>query len=437
MNVKGSLYNVFFENGNGWIGYNLVSKKFLEFAPRTYRQVREFLKNPLAIDLDPAVNPRITEKNLIEAGFLVHEDIDEVQGLIKINHRCSTGNQFFLTIALTGDCNFNCIYCFEPQIRGTRLTGKVRKGIIRFIEQKMKQDKSLSIDWYGGEPLLAFDDLLEMEAAVMDIGRKHRWSYQSSISTNGYLLKPAVVDQIVEKTAVKSVRICIDGPPEIHNRYRPLYNGDKTFDVIFQNLDYASRFLKIKLRVNLDRNNWQNFSQLLDILESKPGGRRKPVIVVKRIVPVRISRPYRSTLTLKEFALLEPRLKQEILRRGFPLDPPLDKVGYNCVVASANQFMVDWSGRLYKCTDTFDPGESVGLITGSGEVRIDQARLNQWLDFPAVRDEECRRCKVLPLCMGGCRFCRLFLSHDYCNPERYNLKEYVKLYYLQRKTFID
>ncbi|MSC62578.1 SPASM domain-containing protein [Faecalibacterium prausnitzii] len=44
------------------------------------------------------------------------------------------------------------------------------------------------------------------------------------------------------------------------------------------------------------------------------------------------------------------------------------------------------------------------------------------------KDTECCNCVVLPLCMGGCTYCRLN-KNKFCIPEKYFLDKYInKLY---------
>lgn len=45
-------------------------------------------------------------------------------------------------------------------------------------------------------------------------------------------------------------------------------------------------------------------------------------------------------------------------------------------------------------------------------------------------DPECRNCIVLPLCMGGCTYCRLN-QKKFCIPEKYFLDKYIKKLYIQ------
>jgi len=59
-------------------------------------------------------------------------------------------------------------------------------------------------------------------------------------------------------------------------------------------------------------------------------------------------------------------------------------------------------GELYKCTETVgDPNEVVGNL--ADWPRGDD-RMHKWLAYDPFADAECRACKSLPVCMGGCAY---------------------------------
>ncbi len=435
MGWKNSFYNVFFPAAEGLhVGYNSLSGQFLEFDDASYSMAQEFLNPDSAqtFSEQTGFEQDRVRKALIKAGFLIPLEVDELGLLEKRNHSSSTSNNVSLTIALTQDCNFACSYCFEDHLPGT-LTEPVKNRVLNFIENRTRDAKSLAIDWYGGEPLLEFDLLKTMDRAAGDICARNQCAYQSSISTNGYLLAPHWVDELIMETSVRTVRICLDGPPEIHDQRRPLNDGGRTFDVILRNLRRAVERLTVKLRINADKENWQSIGALLSLVTERGISGPNLVIALKPTVPTRRSSGINLAFTPQEFSQVEPGLMREVLDRGFKLDSKAARIGAHCIVLQKNQFMIDWRGFLYKCSDTFRPDEAVGTITALGEAELDPDRLAPWLTFPAPLDEQCRRCRALPLCMGGCGFRRLVLHSHWCGAERFNLREYAQIYYKQYK----
>jgi len=65
------------------------------------------------------------------------------------------------------------------------------------------------------------------------------------------------------------VQVTLDGPPEVHDRRRPLANGRGTFNQILENLIVLGGLapqVHVALRVNFDKTNFMYVPQLLDIL---------------------------------------------------------------------------------------------------------------------------------------------------------------------------
>jgi uncharacterized protein len=430
MSWRKSRYNLFFEADGLEVAYNSRTGEYLELDAEGRAAAQHILDAP---DEPPAdARSRHVRDSLIELGFLTPSDLDEVASLVDRHRAWSTGDQMILSVALTQDCNFDCTYCFEDHLAGSAIAPVVQDRVIDYVRRHAPRMKTLAIDWYGGEPLLELDTLVRMDGAVGAICAGSGCAYESSISTNGLLLTAAVVDRLRAETSVGSLRICIDGPRDLHDRYRPRAGGGGTFDEIWANLEYAAGHFRIKLRINVDKANWERTDELLDLVEQSSLGARVQ-IAIKPIVSARI-RPDEEAFTPREFAQTEPELKRRVLARGLQLDGKPERSCGHCAVYSANQFMIDWRGNLYKCSDTFQPDEAVGRLTDGGVAEVDEARLRPWLEFPTEWDEQCRRCLALPLCMGGCTFKRFAVGADWCGAERYNLREYARLRYESRRA---
>ena len=430
MTWRRSRYNVFFDSDGIEVAYNSRTGEYLEFDAAGWAVAQRILAEP---DEPPAdARDRQIHDSFVEGGFLLPAGFDELGALTDRNHKWSTGDQMILTVALTQDCNFDCTYCFEPHLAGSGISPDVQERVIAYVRRRVPAMKTLNIDWYGGEPLLELETLIRMDRAIGAICAGHGCQYESSISTNGLLLTPDTVDRLRLETSVRVVRVPVDGPRDLHDRYRPRAGGGGTFDEIWQNLEHASRHLKVKLRINVDKGNWRRTDELLDLVQQGPFARNVH-IAIKAIVSSRV-RPDEDAFTPREYAQTEPELKRRVLARGLQLDGKPEQSCGHCAVYSQNQFMIDWRGYLYKCSDTFEPAESVGRLAEGGASEIDDDKLRPWIEFPTEWDEQCRRCLALPLCMGGCTFKRFAVGADWCGAERYNLKEYARLRYLGRRA---
>jgi uncharacterized protein len=143
-----------------------------------------------------------------------------------------------LILNITERCNMRCEYCaFSGRYEGKRTHSDrdmafttARKALDHFIEN-MSEKACLS--FYGGEPLLKIDlirKVIDHAESVTD--KKIRYS----MTTNGTLLIPEICKYIREKDF--NLMVSLDGPQEVHDRYRVYANGRGTFEKIMKNLRY-------------------------------------------------------------------------------------------------------------------------------------------------------------------------------------------------------
>lgn len=103
----------------------------------------------------------------------------------------------------------------------------------------------------------------------MDLSKEHKFDYEASMISNGYLLNKKNVDRLVE-LRVRTVQVTLDGPSENHNKKRPLKNGQDSFSTILENIDYASTRLGVGVRVNVDQSfSTQIVAELLEELKAR------------------------------------------------------------------------------------------------------------------------------------------------------------------------
>jgi uncharacterized protein len=133
------------------------------------------------------------------------------------------------------------------------------------LDDKLSIIKSLSVNWFGGEPLVGKQPLLTLSDAFIERCERASVRYSASITTNGYLLDENTCAQLRDRK-VKSAQVSLDGPPEVHNRMRPLVGGRGTFWQIVENMKHAINYFGISVRINADKDNFRHTEELLRIL---------------------------------------------------------------------------------------------------------------------------------------------------------------------------
>lgn len=148
-----------------------------------------------------------------------------------------------ISLQVTQNCNFRCSYCIygheEYLNQREHSTKKMNQSTafkaVDFLHKHSSDRSSVTIGFYGGEPLLEFDLIKKtVEYAENLLSGK---DVEFTITTNGSLL----TDQVVEFLSMHRFKtmVSLDGPKEIHDRSRKFaVNGKGTFDVIEKNLKH-------------------------------------------------------------------------------------------------------------------------------------------------------------------------------------------------------
>jgi len=213
--------------------------------------------------------------------------------------------------------------------------------------KELESKKGLSINWFGGEPLLKTELLKKLSLKFMDMCNKKNCTYKASITTNGYLLSSKNIT-LLKEINVDDIQVTLDGPPDIHNLRRPLTNGAGTFETILNNLNKAAgEFKTIRVRVNVDKKTIERVDELLEILE--------PLKEVIYIGFYPVSFPggcYDETNCLKgrEFSGLNLALLQKAYERGFRIVSGFVSTGLvYCGAYQLDTLIVSPDGNIYKC----------------------------------------------------------------------------------------
>ena len=149
----------------------------------------------------------------------------------------------FITLQITQSCNLRCSYCvysgkYKNRSHSQKTMSKetAQKAIDYYISHS-KDDKVISIGFYGGEPLLCMD-MIKYCVEYADKraeGRKVLYS----MTTNATLLTPEKIKYLDDHDI--HLVISLDGPADIHNKNRRFAkNNEGTFETIIENI----RFIK-------------------------------------------------------------------------------------------------------------------------------------------------------------------------------------------------
>jgi len=343
-------------------------------------------------------------------GFFVLSGADECAQVdqLCVDEHVAAQDQLQLVLLPNEQCNFRCKYCAQSFSR-KKMRRDVIEGVVEHVRIRAPTLRSLSVGWFGGEPLTAPEIIDETAGRLQRICQDRGVAYSSSITTNGYLLTQPVASMLFRRE-VRAYQITLDGSREDHDRLRVLGDGHTgTFDRIFANLRMLRSLdeqFKVVLRVNFDRTSVPSMDPFLDMLETEFAHDER---FCTDFHPVgRWGGPNDPQLAVcgrDEGQLNSVDLGRRAISRG--LDPAgvrekLLPGGSKCYAAKPYSFVIGSDGTVYKCTVAFeDPRNHVGRITANGELLLDAAKHELWISQGADKDTGCRSCFFSPSCQGN------------------------------------
>jgi uncharacterized protein len=332
----------------------------------------------------------IVKKNIVESDENFNLDyqgkvlIRNPEKIQKLNRVLTSNRCLSLIIMPTENCNFRCTYCYEDFSIG-RMKLETINGIKSLIEKRCSELDYINIGWFGGEPLMAKDIVLDISRFVMSMVYSHpNLRYDGSITTNAYLLDHELA-LALSSVGVSEYQISLDGPREIHNKSRLRADGANTFDKIWSNLlaiRDSSLPVKIILRIHVAVDTYSLLDPLLEDIKHEFLHDSRFSIFFKAIERLGSS----NDGDIKQFSQSEHdivmnSLKQKLFGEdcNLPQNAELPD-NYICYASRPNSLIVRANGDIGKCTVAlYDKRNKIGTLKSDGTMEVIPGRLAPWV----------------------------------------------------------
>jgi len=296
-----------------------------------------------------------------------------------------------LIILPTEKCNFRCTYCYENFDVG-RMKPWVVEAIKKLLLARTADLDSLSLSWFGGEPLLAKNIVLDLSRYAAEIAREHSIQYAANMTTNGFFLDLATAEALV-MAGVNFYQISLDGYGEDHDATRVAANGTGTFDRIMANLRAirdSDLSLTVLLRCHFSPGSFPKLDRLIDLLNREFGGDMRFRVYFKSIE--RLGSKNDASITRFSESAEHDVITHLVGKLNLPqqaYDLPEDEQ-YVCYASKPNSLMVRADGSIGKCTVAlYDTRNSLGHILPDGSLDIDASKLRLWAKgFATLNSDE-------------------------------------------------
>jgi len=391
-----SKYNYFIEYENKVICYNGLNDKLFVLNQREFNDFMQlFLK---LLDFKKKY-PSLFNK-LRKWGFIVRNDSDETNDYLeKYKETIYNPKVYSVTINPTLKCNLGCWYCSvglaNAQIKYNKMSaetlGRIKKHFKNVIEYNAYS--LVHIDWFGGEPLLYYDEIIKPIASyVYELTLKHSISFTQFVTTNAFLINKSMLNEF-KKFNLQYFQITIDGNEKKHNKVRN-EEGKPTYKKIIQNIVDISNIIpnvKIYLRINYDK---KTLLKISDILEDLQNSKKDRITIdFQKVWQV----PAIESSILKEAIML---FKKDGFKVRLYAFRPFQY--FSCQFDKKNHIVINYDGTIHKCTARdYSDKSKVGDISSSGEIVFND-KINAYYNKLPIENEFCKECKHLPICCGPC-----------------------------------
>ena len=327
-------------------------------------------------------------------------------------------------------CNLDCHYCYYlkkkhlyPDSPLFRMPEDILEAtIVQHIEAST--DPVIRFSWHGGEPTVLGLDYFRQ---IVGIQRKHlppNRKIFNGIQTNGTLLDEAWCRFFADEGF--AIGISLDGPQELHNRYRVTKDGQPTFEKtlrgyqLLQQCGISAEILCVvnghNVRYPLDV--YRFFKQLharyitfLPLVEFQQGTKAG---VSRRTVPSQMFGNFLCTIfdewKAKDIGKIQVQIFEEAARTAFGQEHTLCVFRETC----GGVPVIEHNGDFYSCDHFVDEDHRLGNIMVTP--------LADLLDSPAQKTfghskldtlpHYCRICEVRAMCQGGCPKNRFIQTPD-------------------------
>ncbi len=361
--------------------------------------------------------------NLQSRGYLVNsceEEVaikNEVLSVLRKDHLQRQKDQKTAVFVMTYDCNFRCPYCFEgdANLKKQVITPKQIDTALEVAGENVQ-----TICLFGGEPLLP----KTRPALEHLINKAPDKTYQ--IFTNGYYLVEFL--DLLSAINISQILITLDGNEESHNSRRILANGKPTFKKIMDGVvKYLESGINIRIRMNLDKNNYEEAIELRENLlekfaEYKDHLSFELTTLIGDSYDERVDIMTELYLSDKNYSFEERERRNDFLTKKNSI---LDHLVYGRGINPLYSYCYAHSDGM-----VFDPYDDVYPCLGCvGKERFAIGKYYPLMEFKenSIRNRniekipECRDCIYSLLCGGGCPL-GLDEKGDFYRPMCYSVK---------------
>lgn len=363
-------------------------------------------------------------KELLKRGVLVDDTFDETAKIRSDRNQWILQNKYkFYRIWTTSICNAQCYYCFESGIERIQMSEKTANEIVQYISNDLTAGDCITVEWFGGEPLLNTSVIDIICSKVKNICEKKNCIFSSHIITNGSLLSKSLLEKMIHDWNVKSVQVTLDGDEDLYNSIKRYNDDNYNFKVVINNIKkLLNTNVHVAIRMNYDTHNYNSLDKLISFLYDEIGFSNNLTYYIYPVwdalgktddgFTTNTEADTNMLMLLKKLVDLKMAKIQNVARLNYKK--------HQCNACSRKSITILPNGDICKCSETFTQ-----ILGNINQGITDINSFNAWIDTQL--DSKCELCKFLPLCQGGCRSSK-FTKMPQCYPFKSIFNDILRWY---------
>ena len=283
---------------------------------------------------------------------------------------------------------------------------------------------------------MAVDIIESLSNQFITICKQHKLPYVADITSNGYLLNLDTFMKLYQ-CHVFHYTLTIDGVRDTHDNQKPLANGDKTFDVVVNNLmeikeKIKHNYFNIVIRTNFSTEIYSHLKEYIDFFYDRFSDDKRFSF---------FARPVGNWggESVKDFSdkLLNENHFVQVFKDMIAYEKTLDyrkhmsfiqPGGSICTYSNINTYLFDSEGNIRKCSCDLDNEKAIiGKISSDGSLDIDFNQEAKWVEFFEPKGL-CKDCFFAPACLNNACLAKKVLGRgnkDVCDVYEKNYIGYM------------
>lgn len=317
-------------------------------------------------------------------------------------------------------CNLRCTHCYYlekaelyPDSKDFKMSDQVLEKYTKsYIEAMPEGVAEVQFAWQGGEPTMAGLDFFKRAVKLQKKYSRDGLKVANALQTNGTLLADEWGKFLHDENFL--VGISIDGPEQIHNRYRPDAKGEGSFNRVMSGLEVLKKHkVEFNALVCVQGDNAGKAGEVYGFLKEAGVNFFQFIPIVE---PVREGRPANECVKPGQWGeflntVFDIWLKADIGQvfiQHFEtiLAIVMGNPSSLCVHARrcGRALALEFNGDLYSCDHFVNQADLLGNIEKNALIEmVDGEKQGAFgRNKEVMLPGHCRECEFLGLCWGGC-----------------------------------